>query len=197
MFALSRYSRVRCGALLVLLPLLAACVSGPSLRIDRAPGADLSDAESYGWVAELGTDRAEYETIVTTRLKRAIGAALEARGLRYEEEDPDLRINFYVNLVERQEVRRMPRAGMGPDIGFAGGFGTYHGYRMGLYDPWPDYDLEVQEYQEGTLTIDVVDAASQRLAWEGVAEGRVTRKVVEAPDDALDSAVGKLFEQFP
>lgn len=187
----------RFAVLCALAPLLAACVSGPTVRIDRAPGADLSGATTYGWVSELGTDRADYESLVTGRLKRAVGAALEARGLRFDDVAPDVRVNFYVNLEERQEVRRVPTASAMPVGGYDVGFGMYHGYRMGLYDPWPDYDVEVQEYQQGTLTVDVVDAQTRRLAWEGVAEGRVTRTALESPDDALDSAVGKLFENFP
>jgi hypothetical protein len=188
---------VRGAVLCVLMPLLAACVTGPTVRIDRAPGADLSGARSYGWVSELGTDRADYESLVTMRLKRAVGNALEARGLRYDEDAPDVRVNFYVNLEERQEVRRLPASSPMPVGGYDVGFGLYHGYRMGLYDPWPDYDIEVQEYQQGTLTIDVVDARTRRLAWEGVAEGRVTRKALDEPDEVLDRAVARMFEKFP
>jgi hypothetical protein len=177
----------------VLLAALCGCASGPTVRVDRAPDAEIANARSFGWVDDLGTDRAGYEELITTRLKRAVRATLEARGIEYAEADPNLLVNFYVNLESRQQVVRTPATGTSVAVGL----GPYHGYRLGLYDPWPAYELDVREYQQGTLTVDVVDADTMRLAWEGTAEGRVTRSMLDSPDAAVENAVRVLFEQFP
>lgn len=174
---------------------LTGCVTGPEVRVERNPEIALQGAETFGWVDPLGTDRAAYETLVTTRLKQAVGAALERRGLRYDAAAPELLVNFYVNLEARQDVRRIPTA-RGPLVTDPWR-ASYFGYRYGLYDPWPAYEVSVVEYEQGTLTIDVLDAASERLAWVGVLEGRVRERTLTEEQEALRSALDELFSRFP
>jgi hypothetical protein len=187
----------RAGKLWVVLACawLAGCVTGPEVRVERNPELTLLDPQTFGWVDPLGTDRAAYETLVTTRLKRAVGAALERKGLRYDAEAPDLLVNFYVNLEARQDVRRIPTA-HGPLVTDPWR-ASYFGYRYGLYDAWPAYEVSVVEYEQGTLTIDVLDAASERLAWVGVLGGRVRGRTLAQEQEALRSALDELFSRFP
>jgi hypothetical protein len=181
--------------LLILCVLACGCASTPEISVERDPDLSLAGARSYGWFDPLGTDRAEYESLVTGRLKRAVGEALEDSGLIFDAEDPDVRVNFYVNLEDRQEVREVfsdPVA-----VRPLGRGRHYFGYRSGFYDPWPGYELEVTEYRQGTLSIDLVDTATGRLAWVGVLEGRVREDSLGERDEALRSALAELFARFP
>ena len=52
-------------------------------------------------------------------------------------------------------------------------------------------------YQEGTLSIDLVDAAKKSLVWQGVAQGRIDKKKAENPGPAIDTVVADIFAKFP
>ncbi len=73
-----------------------------------------------------------------------------------------------------------------------GGVG-YYGYRGGMYGGWPMYsnDVTTTHYKVGTGNIDVVDAARKQLVWEGVAEARLTDKMLDNPGPAIDSIVDR------
>ena len=185
----------RALALSVLAALVAGCASTPSVDIQRNEEISASAFSTFAWVDPLGTDREGYESFVTGRLKRDVRAALEAKGMTYDESAPDARVNFYANVESRQEVRRVP---VGPlDARYVPGAFGYYGFRAGLYDPFPVYDTEVREYSEGTLTIDIVDAPSNRLAWSGTVHGRLTRKALEDPETSSRNAVELVLAEYP
>ncbi|MEL6215541.1 MAG: DUF4136 domain-containing protein [Pseudomonadota bacterium] len=176
------------AALMVLV--LTACASGPSLRFDVDPNADFSSYKTYGFVAEPGTDKAGYSTLITSHFKTAIRDEMDARGYRFSDSNPDLLVNFFANVVERETTRVVTE----PTVATA-----YYGYRFGVYRTFPSYGTttETVSYQEGTLNVDVVDASAKQLIWEGIAEGRVRRKGMENPREAISAAIDQLFDQFP
>jgi hypothetical protein len=68
-----------------------------------------------------------------------------------------------------------------------------------MYGAWSGYprDIETRNYRQGTLSIDVVDAAKKALVWEGVAEARITTKMRENPGNTVDSVVTEILAGFP
>jgi uncharacterized protein DUF4136 len=64
------------------------------------------------------------------------------------------------------------------------------GYGIGRLGP---RRLDVDQYTEGTLVVDVVDAATRQLIWRGSATGTIAPK--EA-DTKIKKAVAKLMGQF-
>lgn len=170
--------------------LLAACASGPQVRSNADPQANLSAYRTYGFVEQLGTDRAGYSTIVSEQLKNAVRRELEARGYSYAQANPQLLVNFNARLDDKLRVNSTPSTSIAVGRG-------YYGYRGGFYSAWPAYDTSVDQYTQGTLNIDVVDAAQKRLVWEGIAVGRVTQKARQNLGKAIDSTVSEIFKQFP
>jgi hypothetical protein len=167
--------------------LLAACAAtGPEIRYDRAPDADIAAARTFAFLEPLGTDRDGYDTLLSQRLKIAARRELELRGYRYVEEDPDLLVNFGASLDERLRVSPGPSTSVG-----------YYSYRRGFYTGWLGYEDRVESYREGTLTIDVVDAETMRMVWEGAAVGRVTEKTLENAATATETAVRDILRGFP
>jgi hypothetical protein len=184
----------RRGVLLFVLLLLAACSSGPDIRSDFDRSVDFGAYDSYGFVRELGTDRAEYSSLITNYFKESIRAEMEARGYRYDENAPDLLVNFYTSVRERTDVVSRPSPVFG-----AG----YYSYRYGLYTAWPAYgygyttQVDTYQYKVGTVNIDVVDAGRRQLIWEGVAEGRLKDKALAAPREPIRRVVGEIFQRYP
>jgi hypothetical protein len=170
---------------------LAGCATttGPDIRVDYDRTADLASYKSYGFPEEVGTDRAGYSTLVTQYFKQAVHREMQARGYVFEENDPDLLVNFFANVREVTDVRRTP--GMYPAYG-------YYGYRYGLYGAWPYYedDIDVVRYKVGTANVDIVDGERMQLIWEGVAEGRITEDAMKNPRAAIDAVVAELFQRY-
>ena len=168
--------------------LSAGCASRAEIRTDKDPTANIAAPKTFGFFSPLATDKARYSTLVTARLKAATRTQLEKRGYVYSEEAPDLKVNFFVNVQDRQDVRTTaPAAGRG-----------FYGYRLG-YRAWGayPYDIETVSYKQGTLAIDLIDANRNTLVWQGVAQGRLDAKMAKNPTPTIDKVVGEIFANFP
>lgn len=184
------YSLFACAAVALGLGACAATAQRPDIRVNVAPNANFSAYSTFGFPAQTGTDRGGYSTLVTDYFKSAVRDQMEARGYHYVEGNADLLVNFYANVRERTVVRSDPT--LTPAFG-------YYGYRFGLYGAWPLYAPDVQTitYPVGTANIDVVDAHKKQLIWEGVAEGRISDRAMDRPQEAISSVVTQLFARFP
>lgn len=179
------------SVLIVAAVLLSGCATmQPEIRTDYDSSVDFSAFETYGFPDELGTDRAGYSTLITTHFKQAVNQEMQSRGYRYTEMNPDLLVNFFANVRHVTTVRSRPRVWAS--------YG-YYGYRYGMYSAWPMYaeDVDTVHYRIGTANIDIVDAEREQLVWEGVAEGRLTREMMENPQPAIESVVTELFSRYP
>ena len=69
-----------------------------------------------------------------------------------------------------------------------------------LHSPWPYYvDQTVAfNYKEGTINIDVVDAARKQLVWEGiVTDSNVTQEELANLPESIKTAVIAACAKFP
>jgi uncharacterized protein YuzB (UPF0349 family) len=166
-----------CVAVSVLM--LAGCASRPEIRLDKDPNIDLGSYQTFAFFDPVATDKSRYTTLVSGRLKQATRDELERRNYVYSETNPDLRINFYLNVVDRQDVRVTP-ASVGP---FA-------------FRTWAS-EIDTVNYRQGTLSVDVVDSKQNLLVWQGIAEGRLSRKALENPGPVIEQTVSEVFTGFP
>jgi hypothetical protein len=72
-----------------------------------------------------------------------------------------------------------------------GRYGTWGGYSMSMST------TEVVQRTEGTIAVDVIDAARNQLVWEGAASGRVTDSVRQNIEEVAHNAITDIFAQFP
>lgn len=174
-------------AVLAAVVFVAGCASSPNTFSHVDPTADFGSYKTYGFMENLATDKANYESMHSNFLKVAVAQELDVRGFEYSA-DPDLLINFYILTNEKIRTRTVPTGG------------SYYGYRAPYYDAWGGYggyETRVDQYTEGTLHIDFVDPASKKLVWEGGATGRVTDEKIRNLEKTIDNAVGAIMKQFP
>lgn len=188
----------RWAALLAFSVVLSACATAPGIRTAGSADADFQSFRTFGFIEELGTDRAGFHELVSRQLVFSTRRELEVRGLTFVD-DPakaDLLVNFYADLADRLRVRNPPAVYRGS---------TYWNFRNdSLYNPWPGHRqwpthtaVQVDRVTQGTLSVDVVDARRNVLVWEGVATGRLTQQTLDDLGPALDVAVDRLFRDFP
>jgi hypothetical protein len=182
------------GLVLAATLLLGACATGPAVQVEIDQKADFTQYKTFGFASPLGTDRSGYQTIVSGHLKAATQRELEARGLRLSENAPQLLVNFNAALNEKLRISSLPS----PMLGFGVGRG-YYGYRAGMYSTWPLYrgELVATPYQEGALNIDLIDASSKQMVWEGVVTEAVTQQALDNLQAAIDKAVAAAFAKYP
>jgi hypothetical protein len=182
-------------ALLIAAVALTACESAPKTRSNTDTSVNFATYHTYGFISPLGTDRGGVSTPLSGYFKNAVRRELDARGYKYVEgQDADLLVNFNTNSQEKVDVRSTP----GPSYGV--GYGGYYGYRGGMYGGMMvggAPEVETVRYKVGTANIDVVDARQKKLVWEGLAEGKLTNKMMENPQATIDSVIADMFTKFP
>jgi hypothetical protein len=167
---------------------LSACATGPRVYTDADPAADFGQFTTFAFVEGAGKDtEAQYQTLSGQRIEDAINQAMVSRGYQLDIHAPDLLINFHLNTAEK--TRSSPPVRVG----------GYYGYRSGVYVGWPGYVEPgyVDNYTEGTLSIDLVDRRTRQMVWEGTAVSRVTSSLREAPNETVRAAVASIFAQYP
>lgn len=164
--------------------LIGACASTPNIysNIDRS--ADFGQYRTFGFFDSLATDRSGYETSETRYLKNAVTREMNLRNLRLSD-NPDLKINFFINTNEKIRSRQTPTAG------------GYYGYRGSRYGAWGGYETRIDQYTEGTLNVDAVDARTEKLVWEGTIVGKITDEILDNLEAVIDEAIREIFRSFP
>jgi Domain of unknown function (DUF4136) len=169
-------------------------VAGPKASAAADTTVDLRQYQTFGFASPLGTDQSGYQSILSQNLKRATQAQLEARGMRLDEANPQLIVNFNARLDDKMRVSTTPAPTMTMGMGRG-----YYGYRGGMYNTWPMYQDQttVSQYKEGTLNIDIVDASRKQLVWEAVVTDKFTEKKRDNIGKTVDDYMKAAFKKFP
>jgi hypothetical protein len=184
----SRITSVIVTSLLFAVATLAGCSSGPRIITNSAPDFSPVNYKTFGFFQPLSTDRGNVQSLESKQLIQSTTRELEMSGLRRDDRNPDLLVNFV--LSSRDTIETRPSSGVGVHHG-RGRYGTWGGYSMHMST------TEVVQRTEGTLGVDVVDVARNQLVWEGAATARVTDSMRENRNEVLDSAIADIFAKFP
>lgn len=119
------------------------------------------------------------------RIQGSVDKELEGRGYqRLASGQPDFKLSYYVGVEGKLDI---------------GTVNTYYGYSwygpsgMVMYSSG-----RTRQYDEGTLVLDVVDAASGDLVWRGIAQTKLTTSLDPNVRQAqIDEAVQKILSRFP
>ena len=170
--------------------LLAACSNPVNVRADYDRSVDFSGYRTWAFYAPLAIDKAGYSSLNAERMKTAVQNEMQARGYAYSEQSPDLLVNINANIADQTRVTTVSQPVM---------VGGWYGYRGGFYSAWPAYTNQtyVDQYKQGTVNVDIVDAGRRKLVWEGVAVARVGKKAMEDPGTAIRTVMGEIYAQYP
>ena len=131
---------------------LASC-SPFQVRSDYAQSANFSSYKTY----KLRIDDLKINDIDKDRVLNELSKQLQAKGLQ-SGENPDLIINVKANHKKITEINSSNPYGM---YGWGGPFG----WGVGMNRTW------TSNYNEGAVIVDMVDAKTQKLVWQGIGSG--------------------------
>jgi hypothetical protein len=179
--------------------LLSATALAQQAPYDIRRGDDLFRLKTFGFVTAKADGRISEKTttydspIMDERIRSAIAAQLESRGLKRNDKDPDAWI------VARRTFRTQHTFYPYPDPWFANGWGWPYGGSRYEFDQAASLGaVYPREVIRGTLTIDVKDAKSGALLWRGVGDKHAHQ--TSTPSYRLkrvDDEVEDVFENFP
>jgi hypothetical protein len=162
--------------------LLSACESTPRTRSDYDPAADFSAYKTFGFAADQpGNTGERYTSLIMQHLRATSRVEMEKRGYVYTDDNPDLLLDF--QLLTQEKVR-VDSWGGSP-------------YWRGRYGAWGGYDVDVRQYTEGTLLVDLVDARRKQVVWQGVAQGTVTEAKLKKIDERAPVVMAAIFSEYP
>jgi len=168
--------------------LTTSCASGPNVHAIYKQEIDFSQFDSFKFVERLSPNGEAYLSIETQYIIEAIREQLSARGL-VESEAPQLLVNFNISQKEKLVTTALPAV---PSGYYAyrdrSGYGTSFG--LGSQNV-------TTQYTEGTLNIDVIDAALKQVLWEGVAVGRLKQISSNELKSYVYDVVESVFEEYP
>ena len=132
----------------------------------------------------------------------AIKNEMEARGYVYQENDADLQVSIFAIVQEETNYAAYSNhyagysgygyVGVGASVGSGGAGVGVVGYGLGPMYPYTVYS---NDYEVGTLVIDLLDHTKKQIVWQGVASGRLGHD--EATKDGVDRKISLLFKKMP
>jgi len=166
------------------------CVTFP-VDYDFDPGADFSGYRSWYWLppSPSGDPRIDND-LVNARIRRAVEQSLAARGYaKTSTGEGDFGIGYHGFIQGKVDVRTIDRY-----YGYGPGWGRY-----GAYYPGPvATETYVDQYDEATLIVDIVDNSSRQLVWRGSTSARVRdEESPEKREARTREAVDAILAKFP
>ncbi|WP_101759014.1 DUF4136 domain-containing protein [Oceanicoccus sp. KOV_DT_Chl] len=181
-----------------LVMLIAACANGPELNYDYLLDRDYSLLKTYRWYDDVYSSKeAEYRSYNASdkRVRTYIDRELIAKGYRLlNEGKSDFLINYHISKQERysnSQFNDYYDRGMHGAVS-TGTMGTAVavGYSSGNNEP--------RTYKEGTVVIDILATADNKIIWRGIAEGRLPKELSQAKRNHIANELAKeMLAEFP
>ena len=175
----------------------AGCAPSPKIGYDFDRSTDFSAYHTYAWLSgdqEKTGDRRADSSAVDMRIRIAVGTQLRLKGYQtLPEGTPDFYVAYHVGLKDSS-----------PSIstqyysdGMAGHAFSHSAETRSASASAPSLN-ETPSYLTGSLLIDVIDAASQKLVWRGTAAGEVDPGLTsQQRDERTKAIVHKILSHFP
>jgi hypothetical protein len=167
--------------------LMASCAPSLKVSYDFDKSIDFKTYKTYsfynlqtsGSVSQLNADR----------IVNAIRAEMSKKGFTETSTNPDLMVNAVTILKDKQTTTASTNyygyGGMYRPYGYYGGMGAT-GYTT----------VSTYEYKDGSLIIDVVDAKTDKMIWQGSGNKDID-KAPKNPEEVINAAVAQIMANFP
>jgi hypothetical protein len=179
---------IKLVSLIAAILLVSAC-SSIKVVADYDQSTDFAKYKTFAFYKK-GIDKAEISDLDKRRILKAVEAQLLAKGLT-KSETPDLLVNIFTKAKTKIDVYNDNYG-----FGYGYGWGGYYGWWPWYYGP--NFGVQISEYTEGTLFIDLIDAEKKELVWQGIGSGglnpsgNVTKK-----EETIKEFVAEIMAQYP
>jgi Domain of unknown function (DUF4136) len=171
---------VRTAVCTVLFLVALGTAFAQQVKTDFDHQANFAQYKTYSW-QEIKPANSLWDA----RIKNAVDAQLAAKGWTQVDSGGDVAI---VAIKTTQTQRSLQT--------FYDGFGGGWGWRRFGGGGFGESTTTEQDYEEGTLIVDMYDTKTKQLIWRSSAEDTLSNKA-EKNEKNLDKGVAKMFKKFP
>ncbi|MBC7486955.1 MAG: DUF4136 domain-containing protein [Cytophagaceae bacterium] len=201
--------KVLFGYLGLIILLLSSCAS-TAVFSDYNRSLDFKSYKTFAWLPKTHDPKNDGpfdNQIVETNIKNLGSGELKSRGYKVDVDEPDLLIDFYVDVANKVDHVSTPVYGYAYNYNsnFARPYNNnLYSYRNSYYNNNSyinsvpvvvGYNNQDIPYEEGTLTILIIDRKTNTLVWKGWSVGTVTDE--SSFEYELPSDMRRLFKEFP
>jgi len=182
------------GALIVAGFALASC--GSIAHIERDETVNFSNYKTFAWVNSSETESDSVEKVVSLteqKVRKAVNSELAKQGWREAKNRPDVLLSYDV-LVEKSVKEDNNPVYSRPYTRFL--YNPYTRRYVALRYPsqFLGYDNDQYEIREGTITITMVDAKTNKTVWQGWTTDEVNSKNLTSKE--IENSVKNIFRKF-
>jgi len=175
----------------------AGCAPSPKIGYDFDRGTEFSAYHTYAWLSgdqEKTGDRRADSSTVDMRIRIAVGTQLRLKGYQtLPEGKPDFYVAYHVGLKDSSPSISTQYYSDG-----MAGHAFEHSADTRSASKSEHSINETPSYLTGSLLIDVIDAASNKLVWRGTAAGEVDPGLTsQQRDERTKAIVYKILSHFP
>jgi hypothetical protein len=175
--------------------LLAGCAS--VAHVEKDDTVNFSNYHFYTWV-ETKDDKSDsaktkVSDLTERRIQNAVNAELAKAGWKESKRKPDVLISYDV-LVERGVKENSDPVYSQPFNRYI--YNPYSRRWISLYYPsqFLGYDNNQRSVKEGTVTISVIDAKTEKTVWQGWTTDEVNSQNLTSKE--IQNAVKSIFKKF-
>lgn len=166
---------------------LCAC-SSLTVESDFNAVTDFSSYKSFAFISDtplLTAQKARISPLFEGRVMRAVEDALSAKGFEFVDDrmNADFAVSFSIGARDELRVTSYPSQYRSPAAWTWGA--PYH------------TEVDVRNYTEGTLAIDIFDVESREPVWHGWAVKTISTADRRNPTPVINDAVEAILEDFP
>ena len=174
--------------------LLASC--GTTAHIEKDDNTDFTKYKTFAWVEKEGKDKKDRKNsdLTEQKVRDAVSKELEkTAGWRESKSNPDILLTYDL-LVERSIKQQSEPVYSNP---FARTFYNpysrrfYRVYYPSRFMGYDNYDVNTRE---GTVTISMIDANTEKTVWQGWATDEVGSRNMTSKE--IQSSVRAIFRKF-
>lgn len=168
--------------------LFVAC-SSQKYHTTRIVNQDFKQYKTYGWLTPVDSLSKGYynNDIARANIMETANQELEARGLTYDRDNPDVLFRYIAIVNNRSQNRYASHPfSYGP-------WGRYH--PAAWYAYYSHYPVGKERYRVGHIIIEARDQQSNTVIWQARGSGRVSSP--ESATNTLPKVVQGIFNEYP
>jgi hypothetical protein len=174
--------------------LLAGCASAVHVEKDKA--TDFSRYRTFAWIDKDGEGKKDHNKandLTEQKIREAVNAELEKAGWRESKNRPDVLLNYDV-LVERNVKESSNPVYSEPFSRMYYNRFTRRWSTIYFPSQFMGYENEERPVREGTITITMVDARTDKTVWQGWTTDEVNSRNLSSRE--IQSSVKSIFRKF-
>ena len=169
-----------CSALLA----LAACSSTPKVNTDYNPKHNFGTIKSY----HIVNKERSVNDLIVSRITSALDNSMTARGIKkVDAANADILIDFMVITKDKTRV-----TSYNTGYGYRGFATPYGGFGYGGIN-----NVDVHQYTEGSLLIDLVDPSNKKTVWRGTSTATVKNRTPEEKTELANLHTETIVQKMP